>query len=375
MHWHSGAILLTLAMVAGCSTPRDSRVRADAAVPRRQGRVDLTIGSLGGAHDQFGSIGGLARDRAGRLFIADAGNHAVAAFDSAGRFLYQVAGSGRGPGEVAIPCCLAVRDSVLWVRDAGNGRYNRYLIQADRARFLGQVAMVHTARGYMAPLTFDPAGRLIDVGMRAGSSDVLRFHLDSTGRAVQVDTVPAPPPDSVGEHQVARDGTTLFLHQPYGPRLLVAHAPDGGWARAVGSRYLVHWQLGGDSAGTETVRRDLIGPALSLRERQLGDSLLRADARRAGLEPGALPYGVPGAKPPVAALMFDQQGRLWVQMSVADGERRRADIYDRGGRRVAMAEWPADIDLRNGYLDDRLALGVREDSAGVPQVVRLTFSP
>ena len=92
-----------------------------------------------------------------------------------------------------------------------------------------------------------------------------------------------------------------------------------------------------------------------------------------GLEVNKIPFGIPGSKTPVHAIMFDQQGRLWVQLNVGDGENNRADVWDSTGRRVGNAEWPAGIDLRPGFIDDRLAYGVRQDSAGVSQVVRVRF--
>jgi hypothetical protein len=101
--------------------------------------------------------------------------------------------------------------------------------------------------------------------------------------------------------------------------------------------------------------------------------LLKQQAGRMGVDPASLPFGVPGSKTPVYALMFDQQGRLWIQLNVGDGEANRADIYDSSGRRVANAEWPSGIDLRQGYLNDRTAFGTQQDSAGVPQVVRVRF--
>jgi hypothetical protein len=132
----------------------------------------------------------------------------------------------------------------------------------------------------------------------------------------------------------------------------------------------VRWVVDGDTAKTQIVRRDMIGPALSIRERQSAESTLAADAATIR-QP--MPFGVPGAKPPVAHLFFDHSGHLWVQLSVADGELNRADIYDSNGRRLAMAEWPGDIEIQDGYIGDRIAFGVREDSAGAPQVVRVRF--
>jgi hypothetical protein len=368
------ATLALVALAAACSSETNSGVRSDATVPRWHGTVDLVIGSLEGAHDQFGQPVGVAVDRGGRIFIADLQYNSIRAFDSTGRYLFDVAHAGSGPGELSGPCCLAFDGTGdLWVRDAMNGRFNRYRLSDSGAGFVEQRLMAPGVRGMVVPTTFDQAGRLIDVGLFSpgpGRSGVIRFHSDSTG-VVLADTITGPPPDSLGERQLsARKDMIVIIQQPYGPSHLVGHAPGGGWASAVSSRYLVRWVVDGDTAKTQIVRRDMIGPALSIRERQSAESTLTEDASSIG-QPS--PFGVPGAKPPVAHLFFDHSGHLWVQLSVADGELNRADIYDSNGRRLAMAEWPGDIEIQDGYIGDRIAFGVREDSAGAPQVVRVRF--
>lgn len=369
-------VLLPLALA--CGPTGDSHNRPDAAVPRWQGAVDLAIGTLDGSHDQFGEPSGVAVDRAGRIYLADQQYNSIRVFDSTGHYLFGIGRPGKGPGELSGPCCLAFdRSGDLWVRDARNGRYNRYRIRDTTVRFMEQRLMSQGARGFVVPLTFDRDGRLIDVGLgesASGVTTVLRFHKDSTGQAAPVDSIHGPPLDSLGQHLVSGGGDMIvFLQQPYGARHLVGHAPGGGWAVAVSSRYLVHWVVDGDTARPVTVQRSLIGPALSARERAVAESTLAADASSIGLSGSAVPFGVPGAKPLLVALMFDDAGHLWAQMSVADGEVNRADVYDSSGRRIAMAEWPNDVDLRTGLIGDHVAYGVRQDSAGVPQVVRVRF--
>ncbi|MEP7326178.1 MAG: hypothetical protein ABI836_09540 [Gemmatimonadota bacterium] len=371
-------LVLALVLALGCGPTGDRGNRTDAVVARWHGVVDLAIGSLEGSHDQFGEPSGAAVGRDGRIYLADLQYNSIRVFDPTGHYVFSVGRPGSGPGELSGSCCLAFDTAGdLWVRDARNGRYNRYRIQDTTARFMEQRLMSNAARGYVVPITFDRDGRLVDVGLgesATGVTTVLRVHRDSTGRVVSVDSIVGPPLDSLGQHLIpSGPGMIVFLQQPYGPRHLVGHAPGGGWASAVSSRYLVHWVVDGDTAGTRTVRRDLIGPALSARERAVAESTLTANASGIGLTGAAVPFGVPGAKPLLAALMFDVAGHLWVQMSVADGELNRADVYDTSGHRIAMAEWPTDVDLRDGLLLDHVAFGVREDSAGVSQVVRVRF--
>jgi len=362
--------------MAGCGDSSDT-VQTDVAVTKWNGVVDLTIDSLNGKNQEFGFVSGIAVDKAGRVFVADGRFSSLAAFDSTGRALYTVGRQGAGPGEFNRPCCLAFDpQGALWLRDTGNGRFSRFLVGDTGAAFRGQLVMPSADVGSYASLTFDQAGRLVDVGtMQAprGSNDIVRFHVDSSGEVVRADTIAAPPDDSLSGRQIPRGNVTSYLYQPYGPAFLTAHAPGGGWARAVSSHDLVRWVVGGDTTHTVIVRRDVIGPALSARERAQADSQLTAEATRLGLAGSAVPFKVPGAKPPIKHIFFDQQGRLWVQLSMADGEENRADLYDTSGHRIAMAQWPLDIDLDNGYIGDRVAYGVRQDSLGVVRVVRVRF--
>ena len=366
--------LFCLALFFGCTDSKPGQ--SDAVVPRWHGQSELAIGSLEGEHDQFADISGITSDQAGRVFVADAGNNTVVVFDSTGRYLYNIGRKGSGPGELNGPCCLAIDPAgLLWVRDAFNGRYNLYSIGDAQATLAATRKMSAGAGGLRTALTFDRDAHLVDVVMRTDQDRMrlFRFHVDSMGTASTVDTLLVAPNDSLGIYQFSVGNGIGFINQPYGPRFLVAHAPGGGYAGAISSRYLVTWVMPGATPARRTIRRDMIGPALSARERAVGDSTLQEDAKAAGQAPASLPFGVPGAKTPVRTIMFDRQGRLWVQLNVGDGENSRADVWDSTGRRVGNAEWPAGVDLRQGFINDRVAYGVQQDSAGVPQVVRIRF--
>jgi hypothetical protein len=366
-----------LILLAGCADSR-STGQGDAVIPRWRGTAGLTLGSLEGANDQLAAPSGIAADARGRIFVADEDNHTIVVFDSTGRYLFNIGREGSGPGELKGPCCLAM-DSAgnLWVRDAFNSRYSRYQV-GDSSALLTENRRTQNVGAVRSALTFDAEGRVVDVVARPSADrrmTLLRYHLGPTGPMGRVDTIQGPPPDSLGVFQFPLSGSSYgFINQPYGPRLLLAHAPGGGWAEGISSRYLIRWTVDGDTSNVRTIRRDLIGPALSARERQEADATLKAQASELGLAPGRIPFGVPGSKTPVYGIMFDRQGRLWVQLNVGDGENSRADVWDPSGRRVANVEWPAGIDLRSGFIHDRMAYGTQQDSAGVPHVVKVTFA-
>ena len=66
--------------------------------------------------------------------------------------------------------------------------------------------------------------------------------------------------------------------------------------------------------------------------------------------------------------------RLWVELSRADGEPRTAEVWDGDGELIHVVDWPRDITLANpDWVGSNSALGIRRDSLGVENVVRLSF--
>jgi hypothetical protein len=349
------------------------------------GIVSLEIGAAEGADEYlFGRIAGLTQNGGGRIYVADGQTNEIRAYGPDGTFLFRAARGGSGPGEVREPCCLTIGpDGRLWVRDAGNARYQSYRLDPGGAVYQSGVRMQPAAGRPWAPTTFDNAGHLIDVGDRSspssaptGNPETVRFTLDSTGQVIREEIVPEPPPESVDRSIVERRGpgslTRRYVWQPYGSLPLIAHGPRGAWASAVSGRYAVRLVAPGQPDGL--LASDLAGPPLSDDERRHAREQLEASAEWVGQPVAALPFGIRDRKAPLRALWFDRGGRLWVQVTPAEGEPSRADVYDPSGVRVAVAEWPADVELRTGYVTQDLALGIRRDSLGVERVARIAWS-
>jgi hypothetical protein len=268
----------------------------------------------------------------------------------------------------------------LWVRDGGNGRYQAYRLEADRAVYDREVRMQHGDRNLGAPLTFDTAGRLVDVGhvpdTATGSTVLARYHVTLDGTVRARDIVPDPSPDSIDmtvvDRKTARGAARLYAYKPFGSLPLVTHGPRGAWATAASGYYAVRWVL--PEGTTRVVSRDLAGPALSDQDVRLAEENLAATAKWLGTTVGRLPFGVPDRKAPIQALWFDRTGRLWVNLTRQANTENRADVYDTSGTRIAVARWPGGVDLRSGYVDDEVALGVARDSLGVERVSLLTWS-
>jgi hypothetical protein len=354
-----------------------------ADVPRLRAEVTLEIGATDGPDEYiFGRVSGIAADSAGRIVVADAQAEEIRVYSPSGEFLYLAARGGSGPGEVRRPfCCFAFGpDGLLWVRDGGNGRYQTYRVGATAAEPQGTLKFAHGDRYYWGAVTFDSAGNLVDLGHRPGPRGVdaiVRFHRDrASGDVLFEEAVPQPSPDSVDMTTV--DGRTqsgsmarFFLWQPFGSGPVVAWGPAGNWATGVSGAYAIRWVYPG---GERIVRRNVAPITLSSDERADAEEGLAGEAKRAGISVRALPFGVPDTKPPLRGALFDAPGRLWVRLTRSDGDTLQlADVYDTTGRRVAQTTWPRSIDLTIGGIGREHTFGVRRDSLGVEQVVRVTW--
>jgi hypothetical protein len=371
----SSACLVLAGTISGCQ--RDARSPDAEPVRRLEYRIDQPIGqNLNDEQTSFGRITGLALNQGGQLFVADYQAAHVVVFDDRGNFLRRIGRQGAGPGELQNPCCLAFDEQDrLWVRDGLNRRYSVYEIRDSSVTFVMQVRMAHTDVNRFAATTFEQSNLVIDVGMRAvpdGTPSTHRFTLAQDGNVERDLTIPEPPAESIAAKKflVKRGDASLvfFLYQPYGALPLLAHGPHGEWAHAISNRYAIDWRRADGTLIRHLSDRLTEGPALSAAEQQRAEERLLRDRQRIDQDPG---FGVPSHKPPLSRLYFDRIGRLWVELSVADGAPRQAHIHDREGRRVAVAEWPTAIDLSYGVVRADTVWGVATDSLDVQTVVRL----
>ena len=374
----AGAAML-LAFMTACG---DREAPREANAPKAlHGEADLTIGELDGAEEYtFARLGGIAVDSGGRLLVVDNGANTVRVFSPDGKFRCAIGRRGQGPGELMEPCCIALRGDTLWVRNNGNTRYEVFVVGDTAAVYQTSVRMAHHDANRWAPMTFDSAGNVIDIGLApsvpGGSSEqppLTRFHLDRTGRIVAQESIPDPPQDSTPVHKAVGKipgGTVLrYIYPPYPPLALRAHSPFGEQARAVSSRYSVGW-FSSDGSLLRTITGTAEPPTLTAAEVARAESSLVRDMR--WLESGAKhPFSVPPRKQPLRDLYFDLDGRLWVELSVREGTPRKADVYDRTGRLAYTVEWPSNITLSGGTVTGTTAYGVLTDSLDVQRVVRM----
>jgi DNA-binding beta-propeller fold protein YncE len=100
-------------------------------------------GSFGGAHGQFGPIGGLATDAAGDVYVVDSEHNRVQKFDANGNFLRSWGGRGSELGRFNFGSSrdythppgggIAVTGGFVYVADSGNNRIERFDLEGGEA--------------------------------------------------------------------------------------------------------------------------------------------------------------------------------------------------------------------------------------------------
>lgn len=349
-------------------------------VPTFEGTIDLEIGQIDGDDPYlFSAIQDLAADEQGRVIVADRQSIEIRVFESNGDFAFQFGGPGEGPGEFGDLCCVEFApDGEFWVRESA--RYSAFVLGSAAADFQRVLRAHHPSQiGLMDPFSFDAEGNLVSIGAVRGADDTAaslsaRFRALADGA---VDTVVMADAErqSVSQATVPFErGSirgTAYLHQPFGPEWVHAHANGGIWAEAITSNYSINLH---HPDGTVSVIRGpkREGPTLSEDDRERAQSGIDRDRDRTGVS--IHPFEIPDRKPPLDDLFFDRAGRLWVVMTPATGETvREADVWD-GTTLVARYRWPRQVrDIPTPWATESALYGVTADTLGVQRAVRVRF--
>ncbi|HWW89742.1 MAG TPA: hypothetical protein VNY35_03050 [Solirubrobacteraceae bacterium] len=107
------------------------------------GLFETEWGSFGGAHGQFGPIGGLATDAAGNVYVVDSEHNRIQKFDPNGIFLSSWGGRGSQLGRFNFGSSrdfthppgggIAVAGNFVYVADSGNNRIERFNLEGGEA--------------------------------------------------------------------------------------------------------------------------------------------------------------------------------------------------------------------------------------------------
>ena len=340
--------------------------------------VDFVIGGhTSDAAYQFGQVRDLALLSDDRFLVADRLMRRVALFSESGQFITHVGRPGEGPGEFRrYPRSVTVSpNDEIWV-EVPYG----FLVFSP----------VSESWSYDRTVRAGPRRPVRGKPMFAGDGAVgLRVPVPSNGVVVWVteggvvreDTLPHLIPwDEMGYGEFfaeTGDGRPIRLEArgPYHAKDLLRLGRAGGYARAVTSRYAIEL-FGDDGVHVTTVSRQYAGPRVSVAEQRREEHILDSLSTLSNSLGLSYPeFVVPERKPPIEDLWYDEENRLWVQLSNAEADSlARAHVYTKLGEFLFAAAWPRDVSLEHGAIRGRAAIGVRRGVFDVPEIVRMTFS-
>src|SRR5271165_4404119 len=100
------------------------------------GALETEWGSYGGAHGQFGPIGGLATDATGNVYVVDSSHNRIEKFDANGNFITAWGHHGSELGAFSFGSSqnftqppgggIAIAGNYVYVADSGNDRVERF---------------------------------------------------------------------------------------------------------------------------------------------------------------------------------------------------------------------------------------------------------
>jgi hypothetical protein len=352
-----GPLLLAALALAACGSPDGEAVAGRAAPPARC--VGITPERVvDGGEAGFHQLAAVTWGPEGRLFVLDAGDNRLVAFDEGGRELWRRGREGAGPAELRQPMGLAFRDGRLVTRDHGNDRLSFWTAEGEPAGTtpLGEFAFPGNP-GWVAAL---PGGRVAAMtmpAMRLGDARELPGAVVVGERGgARVDTVatftfPAP-------QMVQAGGMRMPVMPSFAPYPQVAAAADGGLFVSRGGAYEIErYDAAGKARGV--VRGPVEPPPFTAEDREL--------AARA-LPPGAVADQIeyPGTLPAVAGLATSAEGDLLVRTSWHAGGLVRWDRWSSAGEYRGSAMIPRA--LRSVAVQGEHVAAIQADSLDVQSV-------
>jgi hypothetical protein len=378
---------------------------------------DLRIGVLDGAEEyQFFRVTGVAVDADGRIFVADAGDHAVRIYDQDGTFVRGFGRPGQGPGEFTMPSGLFVRHDTVHVADRGGSGFTSVLFDTTGA-LLTTFSNLLPNGSRVTPLGASDAGWLVSDDslfsrqQRERAGDVIR-NPSTIARIVAADLPAAT------ASRAAADSLLVPVITYLGARIFYSLGSEGGSeqfplgnypffeptpARAVDGRGFVHIARGWpyvidtyDADGALVRRMTRAHDSIPVDDALMGEVMRRARAhydtltqvRGASMRTYENRAGYPriGFVPVTSTIQASDDGWLWVRrpdlepdpvaLAFSIGLPPRPsywDVFDRDGVLRHTVELPPRFALRAVTAES--IVGVMRDELDVQYVVRFGFRP
>ncbi|MFG1691429.1 6-bladed beta-propeller [Gemmatimonadota bacterium] len=350
---------------------------------------ELTIGSIDDSDQALTSVGSMAVDARGTMFLTQPRERVIRVFSSAGEFVRTVGRDGQGPGEFQSMGYLGWMADTLCIGDFLNQRVSLFGRDGSFVRSLNLMSpLIEDVFLPSVPDRMLPDGTALVMPnylSRSDDGDTVTarplFRIDTTG-AVLLKLVEK---SLDNEALVISMGTAAFAGpQPFGDSPLLAMPPDGGFVavveRAVASedgRGLIHVSkitIDGDTV----FRRDIPYNPIPL-PRHVVDSVLSARAEnfsnlpffesvreaRQALEEVVF---VPDFYPPVSTVRIGSDGRFWLKRENIAGPEARWDILSTDGDPIAHVLLPSSTAIHESQ--GALMWATERDELNVTYVVR-----
>jgi hypothetical protein len=339
----------------------------------------------GNAAYELGRIAAMVEGPAGGIYLWDARLDELRLYDSSGVFVRTLGRRGKGPGEYVDASGIAPApggDVAIW--DPQTGRFTVFTPEGTvRTSWRWQSSLIfepHVLPTDSAQRIYVPTLMMPAASESPDNAGFAHVRLRPDGRVVDTLVLPAEGPTPM--LRAERAGTSTGSALPFAAGRVWVITPMGTIASSHAKRYAI------DIARTDsTVLRierqiDAI-PVGDDERRDLADEITR-DMRK--VDPTWRWSGpdIPRTKPHIKALMFADDGRLWVNRSVraerhppADTTRGAPsqwiepatyDVFERDGRLLGEITIPAGTKVHL-LLGERL-WAVQSDSLDVPSIMR-----
>lgn len=372
--------VLTVACVQNDAPAADFMIGYDGVTPVTNpgpppaARLDLVV-SIGpksltdmGSPDEFGRVSSVALGPNKEVFVADRLNSEVRVFGRDGVHHRTFGRRGEGPGEFRSLNSLAWSGDRLLTFDPDQGRIGQWSAAGE---YLGQWRTQTGVTGQSDLVRFYPVGP-DEVFVYALLSDqrYQRHFVGLNSRGETGDTIawlrgPSSGPPAYIECQYER--SLAFFEVPFAPRFLQHPGPGGVLYSALTSDYRIFVTR---SDGTEVLRlieRPMTGESFSTAEWRSANAEYREwrEARKGASCDPREPTR-PDAKPFIEDLFVAPDGKLWVEVVRAAGN--RWEVFGTQGRLLGSVPAPPRKEGVAPAFGPDYLLTIRQDSLDLDHI-------
>lgn len=332
--------------------------------------VEVTrIGAVGGAGperpDEFGRVTGVVAGRDGTIYVADGFAYEVRAFSPEGEVIRRTGREGSGPGEFRSILSLGMLGDTIVVLDHRNARLG---FLSPAGEWLGQ-RLYNRVSGPDVRIFQTGAHEFYIPALRAGSSAGMEVVFVRHDPAGAIESSPVRPEVDAPSYYVWCRATQRFVFfvPEWAPSLLRVPAPGGQIAESWSGNYRIAFL---DAAG-DTIRvieRDL--PRLIPTDEEWDRQVAQFDSILSELSaPSCDPRRPqrPEEKALIRAILFDDEGGLWVERRTEDGF--ALDAFDHLGALRGSVNIPTRAEGVSVFIRGDRVYVVVQDELGVDIVL------